>query len=271
VRTYRVLFNGETTLKIAVLGGAGYLGTHVTKFFNAESLSRRTGFDMTDLEQCRQLRDYDVIIHMAARIDKSEKQPYEVFKTNVQGTLNVVQALRKEQVFIFTSTKDVYTETDAYAQSKILAEKYVEYYTKYSGFRMGIFRLSTTYASCGSGFVNLFVRSIREGKVLFLLMEGKQRRDFLYVDDFSRAVERFLSSADSETYDIGGGEENSTTILGLVKIIEKVTNKKAKIKFSDQGVRGQIHYVTDLSRIMKELNWHPEISLEEGIRKIVRG
>jgi len=260
-------------MKVAVTGGKGYLGYHVAEAFQAQALSRTTGFDVTDRKQCQQLRDYDVVIHMAALVDKSEKQPYEVFKTNVQGTLNIAQALRKGQALIFTSTKDVYTETDAYAQSKILAENYVEYYAKYNGFRTGIFRLSTTYAPSvgGSGFMNLFVESVQEEAELSLLMKGKQRRDFLYVDDFSRAVKKFLlSSVDSRMYDIGGGKENSKTILGLVRIIERVTNKKAKIRFSDEEVRGQIHYVTDLSRVAKELNWRPEVSLEEGIRKLAQ-
>lgn len=257
--------------KIAVLGGTGYLGYYVSKFFDAEPLSRRTGFDITDQEQCYQLQNYDVVIHMAALIDKSEGQPNEVFRVNAQGTLSVVRTLKKGHILIFTSTKEVYDLGDAYALSKVTAEKYINYYAKHNGFRAGIFRLSTTYAppTNGSNFVNFFLKSIQEGTEISLLMEGKQRRDFLYVDDLSRAFERFIDLEASGVYDIGGGGDKSTTILGLIKIIENVVGKKANLSFSNEPVRGQIHYVTDLSRISKELDWQPKVSIAEGIKKIV--
>lgn len=259
-------------MKIAVLGGTGYLGHHVTKYFNATSLSKRTGFDITKPEQCQKLRDYDVIIHMAALVDKSENQPDEVFKVNSQGTLNIVQALKAGQILIFTSTKDIYAGQDAYSVSKLISDRYVNYYADYSGFKAGIFRLSTTYAppTNGSNFVNLFIKSIQESTRISLLMEGKQKRCFLYVDDLSRAFEKFIDSGrNHEIYDIGGGEDNSTTILGLIRIIEDVVGKKAKINFSKENVKGTVHYIAHLSRISDELRWQPKISIEAGIKKLM--
>lgn len=260
-------------MKIAVTGGEGYLGYHVIKYFKAVSFSRRTGFDITNKEQCQKLRDYDVIIHMAALVDKSEEQPDEVFRINAQGTLNVVQALEAGQMLISTSTRDVYTGQGAYAISKLISDKYVNYYANYSGFKAGIFRLSTTYAppTKGSSFVNLFVKSIQEGTKISLLMEGKQKRCFLYVDDLSRAFEKFIDSGRSrEIYDIGGGEDNSTTILGLIRIIEDIVGKKAKIDFSKREVSGGMDYIAQLSRISDELSWQPKISIEAGIKEIAR-
>ena len=259
-------------LKIAVLGGAGYLGTYVTKFFNAESLSRRTGFDVTDREQCQQLRDYDIVIHMAASVDRDKDHIERTFRINAEGTLNVLEALRENQVLIFTSSKDVYSVRDPYSLSKMVAERYIKFTLRHKDFRTGVFRLATTYALPvgGSGFVNLFVKSVKEGLPLPLLMEGKQRRHFLYVDDLSRAFEKFIKKGNSGLYDIGGGKENSTTILGLVKMIERAIGKKAKISFSGEKVWGQIHHVTNLSRVSKALNWRPEISLEEGIKRLVQ-
>ncbi|MBA7673751.1 dTDP-glucose 4,6-dehydratase [subsurface metagenome] len=261
-------------MRIAVTGGGGYLGYHVTKYFKAIPFSRRTGFDITNKEQCQKLRDYDVIIHMATLVDKSEEQPDEVFRINAQGTLNVVQALEAGQMLISTSTRDVYTGQGAYAISKLISDKYVNYYANYTGFKAGIFRLSTTYAppTKGSSFVNLFVKLIQEGTKISLLMEGKQKRCFLYVDDLSRAFEKFIDSGRiHEIYDIGGGENNSTTILGLVRIIEDIVGKKAEISFSGEKVKGIVHYIAHLSRISDELNWQPKISIEEGIRKLMEG
>jgi len=259
-------------MRIAVTGGGGYLGYHVTKYFNATPLSRRMGFDITDKEQCQQLRDYDVVIHMATSVDKSEKQPDEVFRVNVQGTLNVAQTLRAGQTLIHASTRDIYAAEGAYAISKLISDKYVIYYAKHNGFKAGIFRLSTTYAppTNGSTFVNLFVKSIQEGTRISLLMEGKQKRCFLYVNDLSRAFEKFIDSERvHEIYDIGGGARNSTTLLGLVKIIEDVVGKKAEVSLSKEKVKGTVHYVAFLHRISGELGWEPKVSIKAGIRKIM--
>ena len=259
-------------MKICVIGGQGYLGHYVAKYFNADSLSRKTGFDITTSNLKEKLDKYDVIIHMSALVDKSEKQPEEIFRVNADGTRNIVNSLNPNQIFIFTSTKEVHTPSDSYGLSKLIGEEYARYFSEHIGFRSGIFRLSSTYAPStnGSNFVNYFTKTIQEEGNLSLLMEGKQMRDFLYVDDLSKAFEAFINSdIQNQTYEIGGGKENSTNILGLVKIIEKITGKKAKINFSDKKVIGQSDYITDLEDIKNELDWKPKIGIEEGIKKII--
>lgn len=260
-------------MKIAVLGGNGYLGHHVTKYFNATPLSRRTGFDITKPRDCEQLKDYDVVIHMAAHIDKDEKEWDKTFDVNVGGTINVLKALRKKQVFIFTSTKDVLTEYTGYAWSKTCGEVCIPHFARKKGLRTGVFRLSTTYAPhpTGGNFVNYIVDSIKVGKEITLLHRGKQTRDFLYVDDLSRAFENFIIKQETNgVWNIGGGMYKATTMLGLVTIIECVLGKNAKIKFSGKKPGGQLHYVTDLDKIFKELHWIPTVSLPEGIERIIQ-
>ena len=260
-------------MKIAVLGGNGYLGSHVTKYFNATPLSRRTGFDITKPKDCEQLKDYDVVIHMAALVDKSDEARKEVHRVNTYGTFNVIEELGKGQTLIFASTKDTYTENTHYATSKAVSEVCIQHYSNQLKFRHGIFRLSTTYAppTNGSNFVNHFVKCIQEGKKISLVAEGKQTRDFLYVTDLCRAFEQFIDKKDvaSDIWNIGGGKYHSTTILGLVKIIEYVVGKKAKISYSKEKPTGQIDYVTNLDRILLELHWLPSTCLPEGIRRII--
>jgi len=269
----RLFENGRVKkMKIAVIGGNGYLGSHVTKYFEAEALSRRSfePFDVTSQEHCERLKDYDVIIHMGALVDKSDECPASVFRVNADGTRNVAQALRKGQVLIFTSTKEVYTPNDAYAYSKRIAEGYVQFYGKHKGFRYGIFQLSTTYAlPCGgSSWVNYFVDCVKNGKEISLVGEGKQVRDFLYVDDLSIAFNLFINSYHEGIYRIGGGPENSSSIIGLVRKIEKVLDKKAVITFSDAPVTGQREYITHMTNTMMTLDWSPTFSLEEGLKLI---
>lgn len=261
-------------MKVAVTGGGGYLGYHVTKAFDAWNLSRSTGFDVTKLEDCkRELHRYDAIIHMAALVDKSETCPERVMEVNAQGTLNVVQSLREGQTLVFASTKDVCDSGGAYDVSKMIAEKYVRYYAQYSKFKAGIFRMATMYAPAiaGSGFVNFFVDSIQNEKELTLFYQGKQMRDYLYITDLIEAFSLFIHSPKPFViYDIGGGQENSATLLGLVRLIEQVLGMSAILKFSDEKVPGQMWHITNVVPISYDLKWKPKVSIVDGIKKLIQ-
>ena len=145
-------------MKILVTGGSGYLGTHVRRFFNADDFSRSSGKDILSTVDAATVSDYDVVIHLAARLDKSPDAAEDVFLTNVEGTVNLLKAMRPDSTFIFASTKDVYGRfADNHAEvtegcqtmysgqsalewSKLIAERYVEYYAHQIGFRSCIFR-----------------------------------------------------------------------------------------------------------------------------------
>ena len=99
-------------MKILVTGGSGYLGTHVRRFFNADDFSRRSGYDILDTRgRVRLVADYDVVIHLAAHLDKDPDDSRALFRTNAEGTANVIRNLRPNAVFIYASTKDVYGAT----------------------------------------------------------------------------------------------------------------------------------------------------------------
>ena len=95
-------------MKVLVTGGSGYLGTHVRRYFNADDFSRRSGFDVLRLQDAKVVANYDVVIHMAAHLDKSPDAAEQVFLTNVEGTINLLREMREDAAFIFISTKDVY-------------------------------------------------------------------------------------------------------------------------------------------------------------------
>ncbi len=127
-------------------GGSGYLGTHVRSFFGADDFSRRSGLDVTSDYDCEKVADYDVVIHLAALLDKAEEAAESCFRTNAEGTANLLRHARPGTVFVYASTKDVYganaegyeevpetCPTDYRGQtalewSKLLGERYVEYY-----------------------------------------------------------------------------------------------------------------------------------------------
>src|SRR5215217_3673844 len=95
-------------MKTLVTGGSGYLGTYVRQFFSADDFSRRSGFDILDEQAVQKVADYDAVIHLAAHFDKHPDGARECFRTNADGTANVIRKMKPGAVFVYASTKDVY-------------------------------------------------------------------------------------------------------------------------------------------------------------------
>ena len=279
-------------MNTVVTGGSGYLGTHVRRRLGADSISRREGVDIRRRGGLGLLSGYDAVVHMAAHLDKSPRAADACFAVNVQGTLNVLRHLRPGQALVFLSTKDVYgrhaagrravgetcptsySHQAAYEWSKLIAERYVDYYAHERNLSAAILRLSTTYAppTVGNrgGFVNFFVQAIRSGAPIHLKARGRQVRDLLHVDDLARAIELFLESRVSgEIFNIGGGPENTTTLAGLVGTLETLIGRDAALDKSDEGEPGQMRYVSDIRKARTILGWAPRIGLKRGLRTVL--
>lgn len=281
-------------MKILVTGGSGYLGTHVCRFFEAGDFSRRSGHDILDSSDVQLVADYDAIIHLAAYLDKDPDSAELSFRTNVEGTANIIKHLRPGAVFIYASTKDVYgshanSYTDAVPEtcptdycgqtalewSKFLGERYVEYYARQRDLRACIFRMSTVYArpSDGneSGFVTHYVESVKRGWPIRLPLRGQPVRDILHVDDFSRACQTFMESSQSYgLYNLGGGRENSATLLEIIGTISRLIELEPIIVNDDSApLPVPVNYVSDLGRIREELGWSPERGIEDGLRSLL--
>ncbi len=280
-------------MKFLVTGGSGYLGTHVRRFFNADDFSRRSGHDLRSRREVKLAAGYDVVIHLAAYLDKDPAGADLSFRTNTEGTANLIKCLEPGSIFIYASTKDVYgSNAEPYDEvpedcsteycgqtalewSKLLGEQYVEYYARQQNIRACIFRLSAVYArpSDGNenGFVTHYVESVKHGWPIRLPFGGNSVRDILHVDDFSRACQAFIDSSKGYgLYNLGGGKKNSASLRSIVGTIGGLIDLEPKI-VEDETLPYPVpfHYVSDLTRIEDELGWQSTIGIEEGLRSLL--
>ncbi|MDX6528728.1 MAG: CDP-paratose 2-epimerase [Blastocatellia bacterium] len=278
-------------MKVLVTGGSGYLGTHVRQFFQAEDLSRRSQLDVLSPLDAASAGDFEVVIHLAAHLSKNPADAELCFRTNIEGTVNLLRAMQPNSVFIFASTRDVYgphaddfnevpescsTEYQNHSAlewSKLIAERYVQYYAAQRNFRSCIFRLSTIYARPSegneNGFVTHYVEAVKRGWPLRLPLEGKPVRDILHVDDFSRACRAFIDSdVPHGLYNLGGGRQNA---LSLREIVDKIAEIIQCNPVFDENTPppAPLNYITDLSRVRAELGWSPQIGIDEGLKGLI--
>ncbi len=280
-------------MRTLVTGGSGYLGIHVRRFFGADDFSRRSNLDILDPVDIERVADYDLVIHLAAHLDKNPDAAELCFRTNAEGTANVISHMRPDSVLIYASTKDVYgsnasfyTETpetcevsyagqSALEWSKLIGERYVDYYAQQRGVRACIFRMSTVYArpSDGneSGFVTHYVESVKHGWPINVPVGGHAIRDILHVDDFSSACNAFIeSSRRAGLYNLGGGKANSASLREMIETVGRLIQLDPIIHESDTLPHPvPVNYVSDLTKIRSELAWQPEIGIEEGLKSLL--
>jgi nucleoside-diphosphate-sugar epimerase len=279
-------------MKILVTGGSGYLGTYVRQFFSADDFSRRSNLDIRNDYDVQMVRDYDGVIHLAAHFDKYPEGAAQCFQTNAEGTRNLVQYMRPGSVFIYASTKDVYgthaSETEdvnentsteycgqtAFEWSKLIGEHYVQYYARQNEFRACIFRMSTVFARPSEendfGFVTHYVESIKHREPIRLPAGVDPVRDILYVDDFSRACRTFMNrEVPFGIYNLGGGRLNAVSLRGIIDKVSKMIEIEPVIEEDPRIPTPSLRYVSDLTKINNELDWRPQIGVNDGLRVIL--
>lgn len=279
---------------------------HVLNFLKSLGVKVIKGDIRHKDELLKASKDCDYIVHTAAQpaMTISIEMPRMDLMTNVIGTFNVLEVARKYDVpIVFCSTIHVYgnkinetlregrarfhrepptidenhpimqgTITPLHA-SKRSAELYVQTYIDVYGLKAAVFRLSGMYGPRQFGgedhgwIANFTIRTIL-GRPITLFGTGKQVRDILYVTDAVKAFDAFYKTKVSGIYNIGGGIENATSLIESIKLIEKITGKKAEIKYASKRKGDLWYFVCNINKAKEKLGWQPQVSNEKGVREL---
>ncbi|MBM4350924.1 MAG: dTDP-glucose 4,6-dehydratase [Deltaproteobacteria bacterium] len=270
---------------------------------NLENLSDLSHFsryhfirgDIADAARMEELirKGVDAIVNFAAEshVDRSIENPGAFMRTNIFGTFALLEAIRKVSPgqkirFLHISTDEVYGslgETGAfteetplapnspYSASKTAADLMVRAYCHTYGLPAVITRCSNNYGpyQFPEKLVPLMVSNAMEDKELPMYGDGMYIRDWIYVEDHCRALDRVLQQGkEGEVYNIGGGSER-TNLYVAKSILDRLGKPHSLIRFVVDRPGHDRRYAIDFSKIERELGWTPTVSFEEGIDQTV--
>ena len=235
-------------------------------------------------------KDQDIVIHLAAKISvlESIKNPLETFQVNVQGTKNILEACKKNNVkkIIAASSAAVYGEGEKniklieksntnpispYGKSKLDMENEITEFTSKQNMKGIILRFFNIYGVGQTpeyaGVITKFLEKISQKKPLDIFGDGLQTRDFIAIHDVIYAIHNAILSNKNGIYNIASGK--STTIKELAEMMILISRKNLEKK-SSLTKKGEIRYSqADISMAKKELEYFPKIKLEDGIKNLM--
>jgi len=166
-------------------------------------------------------------------------------------------------------------EHTPYGSSKLAADQYTRDYASIYGINTITNRQSCIYGprqfgSTDQGWVVHFILSAINNKLLTIYGDGKQVRDILFIHDLAELFEKQtkkIKEFSGEVYNIGGGRENTISILELIALLEELTGRRITYKFSDWRPADQKVFYCDIKKAKKDFSWEPKTSVRDGIKK----
>ena len=235
---------------------------------------------------------FDYVFHFAAQIDvrKSLENPVEDAGANILGSLNLLRYCQKHRVkkIIFASTGGaIYGEQNyfpadekhpeypvsPYGVAKLAVEKYLNFYKEVYGMAYVALRFGNVYGprqnpKGDSGVVAIFSEKLLNNQPLTIYGDGKQTRDYVFVEDVVQAAVSGLNVKAVGAYNIGTGRE--TSVIELYRIMKKKSGSNSPVKFAPPRKGEQSRSCLDCSWAKKELGWNHRFNLEEGLDRTLR-
>jgi len=260
------------------------------------NLNRAARFYKMDIQSWRLPRVFRrerplVLMHLAAQMDvrRSVEDPVFDAQVNILGTLNVLeQAVRHgtRKVVFASSGGAIYGEQDVfpaseshptwplspYGISKLTGEQYLAYYRRISGIHYVSLRYSNVYGprqdpEGEAGVVAIFTQKMLNGEQPIINGNGRQTRDFIYVDDVAEANLAVMGKEVEGIYNVGTSEEIS--INELFRLLAELTKSGCKELHGPAKKGEQVRSVVDTRKLRQELGWDPRVSLREGLARTV--
>jgi len=165
-----------------------------------------------------------------------------------------------------------------YGASKLSGDIYMQDYAHSYGLNTVIFRMSCIYGPRqfgveDQGWVAWFTIATVLGKSLTIYGDGKQVRDVLYVDDLVNAFFMALEKSEKlkgEVFNIGGGPNNTLSLLELIDLLKQLTGKRRKVRFEDWRPSDQKVYITNINTAKEKLGWKPTVTPRKGVQKLLK-
>jgi len=265
------------------------------KLWHLESFKKSNSFkfyqvdieNYSDLKLIFQEHSPEAVINLAARagVRYSLENPFIYLSTNAGGTLNLLELCKEYNVlkFILASTSSLYagqempfkeelpvnTPISPYAASKKAAEAIAYTYHYLYGIDITILRYFTVYGPAGRPDMSpfRFIKWIMGDLPLEIFGDGSQQRDFTYVDDIAMGTIKALRPLSYEIINLGGNKPYR--LNGYIRLMEKYTGRKAKCNYKEFQKADMKATWADIEKAKNLLDWQPQISLEEGIRRTV--
>jgi dTDP-glucose 4,6-dehydratase len=251
------------------------------------------------LEELFHHHHIDYIVHFAAEshVDRSIDQPKSFIDTNITGTYNLLEQLRRHphMHMHLISTDEVYGDLPAsgfftemsnyapsspYSASKAAADHLTKAYARTFGLSVTISHASNNYGphQHKEKLIPRMVTRCLSGEILTIYGSGEQVRDWLYVKDHSSAIAAILCSGKKgEVYNVGGGHERTNLevvhqIIDCVSQLKGIPKKEleSRIKHVADRPGHDFRYAMDITKIRKEIGWEPKMSFNEGLRLTVQ-
>jgi len=265
------------------------LSTGKKEFINEQANFFQMNIIDSEIENVFQ-NDIDFVIHLAAQIKVSDSinDPLNDAYNNIIGTLNILKMCEKYEVkkTIYISSaaeigdpkyfpideKHPINPMSPYGVSKHLPIYYLKLFEEKSDFSYTILRLSNVYgprqtAVGEGGVVAIFSEMLFQNKIPKIFGNGKQTRDFVYVEDVVSAIILAIKSEKSELYHIGSGKE--TTVNELFSILKESIGTNIIPKYIPKREGDIERSVFSVEKAKKELNWEPKTLLSDGLRRTI--